>query len=148
MSESMQGLKRTHRCTELSAANVGEEVVVMGWVQRRRNLGQILFITLRDRTGLLQLSFGEHTDKAVFEKAETLRSEYVVAARGTVVSRGTDSNKSMKTGDIEIAIFFTLLFANKLRQVRHLLPVEIPLKGSRPKIRTEHLVIEIPYFDG
>ena len=104
MSESMQGLKRTHRCTELSAQNVGEEVVVMGWVQRRRNLGQILFITLRDRSGLLQLSFGEQTDKEVFEKAETLRSEYVIAARGIVVSRGADSNKSMKTGDIEIDV--------------------------------------------
>lgn len=104
MSESMQGLKRTHRCTELSEQNVGEEVVVMGWVQRRRNLGQILFITLRDRSGLLQLSFGEQTDKAVFEKAETLRSEYVIAARGIVVSRGADSNKSMKTGDIEIDV--------------------------------------------
>ena len=104
MSESMQGLKRTHRCTELSSANVGQEVVVMGWVQRRRNLGQILFITLRDRSGLLQLSFGEHTDKEVFEKAETLRSEYVIAARGVVVSRGTDANKSMKTGDIEIDV--------------------------------------------
>lgn len=104
MSESMQGLKRTHRCTELSTQNVGEEVVVMGWVQRRRNLGQILFITLRDRSGLLQLSFGEQTDKEVFEKAETLRSEYVIAARGIVVSRGTDSNKAMKTGDIEIDV--------------------------------------------
>ena len=104
MAESMQGLKRTHRCTELSAKNVGEEVVVMGWVQRRRNLGQILFITLRDRSGLLQLAFGEQTDKAVFEKAETLRSEYVIAAKGIVVSRGADSNKSMKTGDIEIDV--------------------------------------------
>ena len=104
MSESMQGLKRTHRCTELSSSNVGQEVVVMGWVQRRRNLGQILFITLRDRSGLLQLSFGEQTDKEVFEKAETLRSEYVIAARGIVVSRGTDANKSMKTGDIEIDV--------------------------------------------
>lgn len=104
MSESMQGLKRTHRCTELSSANVGQEVVVMGWVQRRRNLGQILFITLRDRSGLLQLSFGEQTDKEVFEKAETLRSEYVIAARGIVVSRGSDANKSMKTGDIEIDV--------------------------------------------
>ena len=104
MSESMHGLKRTHRCTELSLANVGQEVVVMGWVQRRRNLGQILFITLRDRSGLLQLAFGEQTDKAVFEKAETLRSEYVIAARGTVVSRGADSNKSMATGDIEIDV--------------------------------------------
>lgn len=104
MAESMQGLKRTHRCTELSAKNVGEEVVVMGWVQRRRNLGQILFITLRDRSGLLQLAFGEQTEKAVFEKAETLRSEYVIAARGIVVSRGADSNKSMQTGDIEIDV--------------------------------------------
>ena len=104
MAESMQGLKRTHRCTELSAKNVGEEVVVMGWVQRRRNLGQILFITLRDRSGLLQLAFGEQTEKAVFEKAETLRSEYVIAARGVVVSRGADSNKSMQTGDIEIDV--------------------------------------------
>ena len=104
MAESMQGLKRTHRCTELSAKNVGEEVVVMGWVQRRRNLGQILFITLRDRSGLLQLAFGEQTEKAVFEKAETLRSEYVIAAKGIVVSRGADSNKSMKTGDIEVDV--------------------------------------------
>ncbi len=104
MSESMKGLKRTHRCTELSIEHVGQEVVVMGWVQRRRNLGQILFITLRDRSGLLQLSFGEQTDKAVFEKAETLRSEYVIAAKGIVVSRGADSNTSMKTGDIEVDV--------------------------------------------
>ena len=84
MSESMQGLKRTHHCTKLSAADIGQEVIVTGWVQRRRNLGQILFITLRDITGLLQLSFGENTEKAIFEKAETLRSEYVIAARGIV----------------------------------------------------------------
>ncbi len=104
MSESMQGLKRTHRCTELSTAHVGQEVIVTGWVQRRRNLGQLLFITLRDITGLLQLSFSENTEKAIFEKAETLRSEYVIAARGIVVSRGEDTNKSMKTGDIEIDV--------------------------------------------
>ncbi|MBU3810890.1 MAG: aspartate--tRNA ligase [Candidatus Niameybacter stercoravium] len=104
MSESMQGLKRTHYCTELSAANVGETVTVTGWVQRRRNLGQLLFITLRDRSGLLQLAFGEETDKALFEKAEALRSEYVIAAVGTVRSRGEDANKTMKTGDIEIEV--------------------------------------------
>lgn len=104
MSESMQGLKRTHYCTELSAANVGETVTVTGWVQRRRNLGQLLFITLRDRSGLLQLAFGEETDKDLFEKAETLRSEYVIAAVGTVRSRGEDANKTMKTGDIEIEV--------------------------------------------
>lgn len=104
MSESMLGLKRTHHCTELSAAHVGQEVVVTGWVQRRRNLGQLLFITLRDITGLLQLSFGETTEKEVFEKAEMLRSEYVIAAKGIVVSRGEDANKSMKTGEIEIDV--------------------------------------------
>lgn len=104
MSESMQGLKRTHYCTELSAANVGETVTITGWVQRRRNLGQLLFVTLRDRSGLLQLAFGEETDKALFEKAETLRSEYVIAAVGTVRSRGEDANKTMKTGDIEIEV--------------------------------------------
>lgn len=104
MSESMQGLKRTHYCTDLSHANVGETVTVTGWVQRRRNLGQLLFITLRDRSGLLQLAFGEETDKALFEKAETLRSEYVIAAVGTVRSRGEDANKTMKTGDIEIEV--------------------------------------------
>lgn len=104
MSESMEGLKRTHYCTELSAVNVGEEVVVTGWVQKRRNLGQLLFITLRDRSGLLQLSFGENTDKEVFEKAEKLRSEFVITARGEVVSRGADTNKSMKTGEIEINV--------------------------------------------
>ncbi|MEG0013070.1 MAG: aspartate--tRNA ligase [Cellulosilyticaceae bacterium] len=104
MAESMQGLKRTHYCTELSHANVGETVTVMGWVQRRRNLGQLLFVTLRDRTGLLQLAFGEQTQASLFEKAETLRSEYVIAAVGTVRSRGEDANKTMKTGDIEIEV--------------------------------------------
>ncbi|MGL4737213.1 MAG: aspartate--tRNA ligase [Cellulosilyticaceae bacterium] len=104
MSESMQGLKRTHYCTDLSAANVGETVTVTGWVQRRRNLGQLLFITLRDRSGLLQLSFGEETDAAVFEKAEKLRSEFVIAVTGVVRSRGEDANKTMKTGEIEIEV--------------------------------------------
>jgi aspartyl-tRNA synthetase len=104
MQESMQGLKRTHYCTDLTSQNVGEVVTVMGWVQRRRNLGQLLFITLRDRSGLLQLSFGENTDREVFEKAERLRSEFVIAATGVVKSRGEDSNKAMKTGDIEIEV--------------------------------------------
>ncbi len=104
MSESMHGLKRTHYCTDLSEANVGEEVVVTGWVQRRRDKGQLLFILLRDRSGLLQLSFGEHTDEAVFEKAKKLRSEYVIAARGIVLSRGADANQGMKTGAIEIDV--------------------------------------------
>ena len=104
MSESMQGLKRTHYCTDLSSANVGESVTVTGWVQRRRNLGQLLFVTLRDRTGLLQLAFGEETEKELFEKAETLRSEFVIAVTGIVRSRGADANTTMKTGAIEIEV--------------------------------------------
>ncbi|MHC1748657.1 MAG: aspartate--tRNA ligase [Cellulosilyticaceae bacterium] len=104
MSESMQGLKRTHYCTDLNSSNIGETVTVTGWVQRRRNLGQLLFVTLRDRTGLLQLSFGENTSEELFAKAETLRAEFVIAVVGKVVSRGSDSNKSMKTGDIEIEV--------------------------------------------
>ena len=104
MSELMQGLKRTHYCTDLSSANVGESVTVTGWVQRRRNLGQLLFVTLRDRTGLLQLAFGEETEKELFEKAETLRSEFVIAVTGIVRSRGADANTTMKTGAIEIEV--------------------------------------------
>ncbi|OON98338.1 MAG: aspartate--tRNA ligase [Epulopiscium sp. Nele67-Bin005] len=104
MSENMQGLKRTHYCTEVSKELIGQEVVVTGWVQRRRNLGQLLFITLRDRTGLLQLAFGEQTQEQLFEKAERLRSEFVIVAQGIVRSRGADVNHSMATGDIEIEV--------------------------------------------
>ncbi len=104
MSESMQGLKRTHYCTELTSEHVGQTVTVTGWVQRRRNLGQLLFVTLRDRTGLLQLAFGEETQKELFEKAETLRSEFVIGVTGVVRSRGADANTTMKTGAIEIEV--------------------------------------------
>ena len=108
MAETMKGLKRTHRCTELSAANVGEEVTVMGWVQKSRNKGGIIFVDLRDRSGLLQIIFeqGEDLSRAVdavnFEKAETLRSEFVIAVVGKVEKRGGNTNENMKTGDIEI----------------------------------------------
>ena len=108
MAESMKGLKRTHRCTELSLANVGEEVTVMGWVQKNRNKGGIIFVDLRDRSGILQIIFeqGEDLSRAVdgenFEKAESLRSEYVIAVVGKVEKREGNANANMKTGDIEI----------------------------------------------
>ncbi len=108
MAESMKGLKRTHRCTELSAANVGETVTVMGWVQKSRNKGGIIFVDLRDRSGLLQIIFeqGEDLSRAVdaenFAKAETLRSEFVVAVVGKVEHREGNVNANMKTGEIEI----------------------------------------------
>ena len=83
MAESMQGLHRSHRCTEVSNQNIGETVTVMGWVQKRRNLGSLIFIDLRDRSGILQLVFNEESvGKEGYEKAERLRSEYVIAVTG------------------------------------------------------------------
>ena len=105
MAESMKGLKRTHRCTEVSGRNIGEIVTVMGWVQKRRNLGSLIFVDLRDRTGLLQLVFDANdVGEDGFEKAETLRSEFVIAAVGKVEARSGAVNESMKTGDIEIRV--------------------------------------------
>ena len=103
MAESMKGLKRTHRCTELSVANVGEVVTVMGWVQKQRNKGGIIFVDLRDRTGLLQIIFEESDIKAEgLEKAAKLRSEFVIAVVGRVEKRTGAVNENLKTGDIEI----------------------------------------------
>ena len=80
MAESMTGLKRTHRCAELSEANIGEKVTIMGWVQKNRNKGGLVFVDVRDRSGLIQVVFEEgSTDKALLEKAAKLRSEFVVA---------------------------------------------------------------------
>ena len=103
MAESMRGLHRSHRCTEVSSQNIGETVTVMGWVQKRRNLGSLIFIDLRDRSGILQLVFNEETiGKEGYEKAESLRSEYVIAVVGKVEKRSAAVNENLKTGDIEI----------------------------------------------
>ncbi len=103
MAEFLTGLKRTDYCGTLRAENIGSEVVVCGWTQRQRDLGQLIFIDLRDRTGIIQLAFDDGTDKAVFEKASTVRSEYVLAARGIVRERSS-KNKDIPTGDIEIEV--------------------------------------------
>lgn len=103
MAESMNGLHRSHRCTEVSNQNIGETVTVMGWVQKRRNLGALIFIDLRDRSGILQIVFDEDTVGAEgFLKAGTLRSEFVIAVTGKVQKRSAAVNESLKTGDIEI----------------------------------------------
>ena len=103
MAESMKGLHRTHRCTEVSNQNIGETVTVMGWVQKRRNLGSLIFIDLRDRSGLLQVVFDEpQVGSEGFEKAGNLRSEFVVAVTGVVQKRSAAVNESLKTGDIEV----------------------------------------------
>ncbi len=103
MAESMKGLHRSHRCTEVSNQNIGETVTVMGWVQKRRNLGSLIFIDLRDRSGILQLVFNEESvGKEGYEKAERLRSEYVIAVTGKVEKRSAAVNEALKTGDIEV----------------------------------------------
>lgn len=105
MSESMKGLKRTHRCTEVTTAQIGQKVTLMGWVQKRRNLGSLLFIDLRDRSGVIQLVFDENTAKKEdLEKAETLRSEFVIAVEGVVRKREGAVNEKLLTGEIEIQV--------------------------------------------
>ena len=103
MSETMKGLKRTHRCGDLSAANVGENVTVMGWVQKQRNKGGIIFVDLRDRAGILQVIFEESDCGAEhFAKAEKLRSEFVIAVTGRVEKRAAAANENLATGEIEV----------------------------------------------
>ena len=103
MSESMQGLKRTKRCAEFSKEDIGSVVTAMGWVQRSRNKGGLVFTDLRDRTGILQIIFEEEScGSAVFEKAGGLKNEYCIAVTGVIRSRGKDANKELATGDIEL----------------------------------------------
>ena len=101
--ETIKGFKRTHRCAELSVGNIGQEVIVMGWTQTYRQLGALTFIDLRDITGIIQLSFSEEISKEAFEKAQTVRNEFVLAAKGTVVMRSAVNDK-IKTGKIEVQV--------------------------------------------
>lgn len=103
MMDKMTGLKRTDYCGNFTLADAGREVTVCGFAQRRRDLGSLIFIDLRDRTGIVQLAFGETTEKEIFEKAFTVRSEYVLMAKGTVRERSS-KNKEIPTGDIEIDV--------------------------------------------
>ncbi|BDF33495.1 aspartate--tRNA ligase [Lachnospiraceae bacterium] len=103
MAESMQGIKRTHRCGELSGTNAGQVVTVMGWVQKNRNKGGLVFVDVRDRSGIIQIVFEEgSTDAGLIEKAAKLRAEYVVAVTGKVERRSGAVNENLATGDIEI----------------------------------------------
>lgn len=103
MAESMSGLHRSCRCAELSKADVGKEVTVMGWVQKQRNKGGIIFVDLRDRSGLLQIIFEESDcGSESFAKAEKMRSEFVIAVTGKVCAREGAVNKNLATGEIEV----------------------------------------------
>ncbi len=103
MAEFLTGLKRTDYCGELRSSDTGKTVTVCGWTQRQRDLGQLIFIDLRDRTGIVQLAFDDNTDRAVFEKAASVRSEFVLAAVGKIRERSS-KNKDIPTGDIEIEV--------------------------------------------
>lgn len=103
MAEFMTGLKRTNYCGELRASDIGKTVTVCGWVQRQRDLGQLIFIDLRDRTGILQLAFSDSTDRSIFDKAFSVRAEYVLAATGLVRERSS-KNSEIPTGEIEIEV--------------------------------------------
>ncbi|MBQ7202741.1 MAG: aspartate--tRNA ligase [Eubacterium sp.] len=101
--DTIKGLKRTDYCARFNMDNVGQEITVFGWVQRQRDLGNLIFVDLRDRTGIIQLSFNDKTDREIFEKAQSVRTEYVVAAVGTVAERES-KNKEIPTGDIEVMV--------------------------------------------
>ena len=117
MAEAMLGLKRTHRCTEVTSGDIGSEVTVMGWVQKSRNKGGIIFVDLRDRSGILQLIFEEKDcGEEVFAKAEKLRSEFVIAVVGKVEARSGAVNENLATGAIEI----------RAKQMRILSESEVP----------------------
>ncbi|MCR5484617.1 MAG: aspartate--tRNA ligase [Clostridiales bacterium] len=103
MMELMSGMKRTNYCADVSINDVGKEITVAGWVQRQRDLGSLIFIDLRDRTGIIQLAFDERTDKDIFDKAFSARNEYVLMAKGVVRERSS-KNPELKTGDIEVEV--------------------------------------------
>ena len=105
MAESMKGMKRSHRCAEVAKAEIGQKVTLMGWVQKNRNKGGIIFVDLRDRTGIMQLIFENGSiDEEGFEKAAKLRSEFVIAVTGTVEARSGAVNHNLKTGEIEVRV--------------------------------------------
>ena len=101
--DNLQDFHRSHYCGDLRLCDAGKTVSVCGWVQRQRDLGGLIFVDLRDRTGLVQLSFDDSTDKAIFDKAASLRGEYVIAATGLVRERESKTDK-IATGDIEIYV--------------------------------------------
>jgi len=115
MADSMSGFHRSHRCTEVVNANEGELVTLMGWVNKRRNLGSLIFVDLRDRSGLVQLFFDEdNIGKEGFEKAYTLRNEFVIAVKGLVQKRGGAVNENLITGHIEIRVLELRILSESL----------------------------------
>ena len=130
--------KRTHYCGTLREEHIGKKVCVMGWVQRQRDLGSLIFIDLRDRTGIVQLAFGENTDREIFEKAFSCRAEYVLAVHGEVQKRGGAVNPALPTGSIEIAVT-----GMKILSAAQTPPIEVS-DTRRPK---EEVALRYRYID-
>lgn len=139
MAESMKGMKRTHRCTELSSQNIGQTVTVMGWVQKSRNKGGIIFVDLRDRSGLLQIILEEaDCGEQNFAKGEKLRSEFVIAVSGVVEARSGAVNENLRTGDIEV----------RAKELRILSEAEVPPFPIEEDSKTkEELRLKYRYLD-
>ena len=132
--------KRTCLCAELSSANVGQTVCVMGWAQKQRDLGALIFIDLRDRSGIVQLAFDDATDREAFDKAFTVRAEFVLCAHGVVRPRGEGAvNKNIPTGEIEIAV--TEL---KILSASQTPPFEIVENSPvKPELRLQHRYLDL-----
>ena len=130
----LAGMKRTDYCGNFRAADAGRTITVFGWVQRTRNLGSLIFIDLRDRTGIIQLAFDETTDKAVFEKAATARSEYVLAATGLVRERSAKTDK-IPTGDIEVFVTELRILAKSETPPFEIVPNSNTAETTRLKYR-------------
>ena len=132
--------KRTHYCGTLTSANIGEEVTVTGWCQRQRDLGSLIFIDLRDRTGIVQLAFDEGTDREIFDKAFGIRAEFVLSAHGVVRSRGEAAiNKNIPTGEIEIYVD-----ALKILTTAQTPPFAIVEKSDvKPELRLKHRYLDL-----
>ena len=138
MAESIKGLHRTKRCEEFTEGDIGKEVVAMGWVERSRNKGSLIFTDLRDRSGILQIVFDEATcEKSIFEKAKELRFEYVIAVKG-IIQKRTDINEKIKTGTIE-------LIPNELRILSTSDVLPFPIEDEIPT--REELRLEYRYLD-
>ena len=140
MGESMKGLKRTCRCAEVTTADIGKTVTLMGWVQKARNKGGIIFVDLRDRSGIMQLIFENGSiDEEGFEKAARLRSEFVIAVTGVVEKRSGAVNPNLKTGEMEVR-------ANSLRILSEAETPPFPVEENsktREEVRLKYRYLDL-----
>lgn len=140
MAESMKGMKRSHRCAEVTEAVIGQKVTLMGWVQKNRNKGGIIFVDLRDRSGIMQLIFENGSiDEEGFEKAAKLRSEFVIAVTGTVEARSGAVNENLKTGKIEIRVDYLRILSESETPP---FPIEENSK-TKDELRLKHRYLDL-----